>query len=260
MMTFFRREARAAGPGASVARAVRLRRQQALARQPMRFSAARVALALGTAFCLTVLLCIHLIPDRVALRLGDVADREITARRTIRYEDTDATARLRQDAVDAVERRYRLLPDAKRDAVEASGAVFDVLRTAGYISDNQDLARVAGEVQRQSGFRLPANAVILPLAKAPQKTRDRLVAIVADVVGRAMDAPLRDDGGDLLGARAALGTDPALAAVPTALRGPVLAVCRESLTPNRRFDARETTAARAEASGSVGRNRSGSLP
>ncbi|MFM7321171.1 MAG: hypothetical protein ACKO5K_06565, partial [Armatimonadota bacterium] len=252
-MLSFRREARSAGTGASLARVARLRRHQALARRPLRFSPARVALALGTALCLTFLLCIHLIPDRVALRLGDIADREITARRTIRYEDTDATTRLRQDAVDAVERRYRLLPDAKRDAVEASGSVFDVLRTSGYISDNQDLARVAGEIQRQSGFRLPANAVVMPLAKAPQKVRDRLVSVVANVVGRAMDAPLRDDGGDLLAARAALVSDPALAAVPSTLRAAVVAVCRESLTPNRRFDARETAAARAEAAATVAR-------
>ena len=74
-----------------------VRRKQG-AQAPEMLPLRRILLPIVTSVCLAVLLCIHLLPNRVSLRLGDVSDHEILAQRTVRYEDTEATERLRRDA------------------------------------------------------------------------------------------------------------------------------------------------------------------
>ena len=210
-------------------------------------------MALGTGLVLTLLLCIHLIPNRVSLRLGDIADKEVIAQRTVRYEDTEATTRMRRDAVAMVERRYQLLPDARREAVDSATTVFDVLRLSSGVYDDQDLARVTGDIERQSGLRLSPKNVVRPLASASAKTRASLRELVSGVVGRAMESPLRDDPEELMSARDRVEADTALLAVPANLRGAVARLCSEAISPNRRYDSRETERAQAEAAASVPR-------
>lgn len=229
------------------------RRAAAAAPNALHISVPRLLLAVGTTVFLTVLLCIHLFPNRVSLRRGDIADREIVAPRTIRYEDTEATTRLRRDAVAMVERHYELLPEARRNAVDSATTVFDVLRTSGGAYDDQDLIRIVGEVERQSGLRLPGRTVVAPLIAADPALRAKLREQAAAVVGRAMDAPLRDDPTELAAARAALQRDPSFALVPERLQEAMRRLCAAALAPNRRYDARETERAQSDALAAVPR-------
>ena len=79
-------------------------------------SLSRIALLVGTILLLSSLLCVHFWPNRITLRLGDIADKTITAQRTVRYEDTAATQLLRADAARQTERRYEQIPDATAQA------------------------------------------------------------------------------------------------------------------------------------------------
>jgi putative nucleotidyltransferase with HDIG domain len=239
--------------GVSTSRLASLRRRSLGSTPTRRVSLPRLTMALVTGLILTLLLCIHLIPNRVSLRLGDFADKEVIAQRTVRYEDTDATNRMRRDAVALVERRYELIPDARRDAVDSATTVFDVIRLSSGVYDVQDLARVTGEIERQSGLRLSGPLVVKPLAAASAKTRASLRDLAAAVVGRAMDAPLRDDPEELMAAREIVERDSALMVVPASVRPAVARLCSEAVSPNRRFDARATERAQAEAAASVPR-------
>src|SRR5947209_6078879 len=66
-------------------------------------SPARVGLGFGTAALLSLLLCIHLLPNRVSLRLGDISDQLIVAPRAVDYEDTAETQERRDDAAAQVQ-------------------------------------------------------------------------------------------------------------------------------------------------------------
>jgi cyclic-di-AMP phosphodiesterase PgpH len=210
-----------------------------------RIAPVRLLLALGTVVVLSLLLCIHLIPNRVAVTLGSLAQSDVTAQRTARYEDTEATRRLRDEAVAAVEKRYQLIPDAKRNAQEAVKTVFDAI--ANPIRGHAELS----DIRTQSGLSLAQPTVDTLSTTAPegfQKARE-----VADkLVTRAMEAPLHDDeANDLRQARRALLADPVLLELPENLRAPVAQVCSEALSDNHHFDARATQQAKDEAESSV---------
>lgn len=213
---------------------------------PMR----RILLPVVTAVCLAVLLCIHLLPNRVALRLGDVADHEILAQRTVRFEDTEATARLRRDAIMAVDKQYVLLSGARRGAIDAAAAVFDAVANA----PSADAAGLlSAEIERQSGVRLTDPATLTALKSASGASLAVARRVVETVVGRMMDLPLRDDTGEVETARRTAMDAPELKSLSEPLRTAVAKVCAAALSANRRYDSRETDRLRTEAGTAVSR-------
>jgi len=206
----------------------------------------RLTLALGTAILLSLLLCIHLRPNRVAANLGDIARRDIPAPRTVRYEDTEATRRLRADAMNAVGASYQLIPDAKRNAMDAVHTVFEAIR-----NPIQERAQL-DDIQRQSGLRL-TQPTLDGLIAAPPETLFSARRVAERLTGSLMDSPIRDNTGDLAAVRRAAAADAALLEIPEKYRASVAAVCAAALTNNQHFDERATNQAREEAEASVPR-------
>lgn len=211
-----------------------------------RVAPVRLLLALGTTAVLALLLCIHLLPNRVSVSLGAIAKQEVIAPRTARYEDTEATRRLRDEAMNSVEKRYQLIPDALQNIQESVKTVFEAIENP--IRDTPDV----NDIRRQSGLSV-TTATVEALKTQPKELQEKAQEVAGRLVTRTMEGSLRDDTNDLLIARRSLVADPILLDLPENLRAPVAAICSEALTNNKHFDARATQQARDEAESSVQR-------
>ena len=211
-----------------------------------RIAPVRLFLALGTAVVLSFLLCIHLLPNRVSLQLEAVAREDLTAPRTARYEDTEATRRLREEAIGDVEKRYQLIPDARRNSQEAIRTVFDAIATP--VRDHPELE----DIRRQSGISLTQPTLDV-LSSLPDEALQKARTVADKLITRTMEGSLRDDTNDLEIARRGLVADPILLDLPENVRAPVAALCSEALTENRHYDSRATQRARDEAESAVTR-------
>ena len=216
---------------------------------------ARWGIAVGTAALLTTLLCLHLWSNRVSLRLGDIAASDVVAQRTVRYEDTAATAQLRSAALSGVGRRYELIPDAAQNAAETARAVFDVagrwanLPAGDAPSSTVPAGNEAAQAHVQSALeetrRLGAAAVtkdtVAYLFRLSPADRADIRAAASTLTERLMASPITDDSG-LAIARRGVETDPDVVKFfPDPARRRVIArVIAASLVPNRRFDMRGT--------------------
>lgn len=206
----------------------------------------RLFLALGTTALLSLLLCIHLLPNRVSVSVGDTVQQEVTASRTVRYEDTEATRQLRDRAIADVAKRYQLIPDAQKNAQEAVRTVFEAIENP--IRDTPDI----NDIRRQSGLSV-STATVDALRTATPELRTKAREVADKLVVRTMSGNLHDDTNDLEIARRSLVADPILLDLPEALRAPVAAVCAEGLSHNLHYDSRATQQDRDKAELSVPR-------
>jgi membrane-associated HD superfamily phosphohydrolase len=218
----------------------------------LRIRPARVGLALGTTLVLSLLLCIHLLPNRVSLKVGDVSDRLIIAQRTVRYEDTAETKQRREDAAAQVPEQFDLKADAGVLAQDVVREVFDAVERAKtrFASGTDSSLAAADDVRQSSGLSglRPALAALL---KQPPPARDAAKRAALDLVERAMARQVTNQEGALVRARAALPDDPALGRVPAALRPSVVAVAGAALAPNQIFNPERTRRERQDAMGAV---------
>lgn len=213
----------------------------------------RISLAIITSALLTALLCLHLWPNRVAFNIGDIADKDIIAQRTVRYEDTAATNELRNAATYGVGRRYDPLPDAPKSAVETTKYVFDIAgRWAILPADpvptdaktginSVRLASALDEIHRQGAVSVKKETVAYLFRLSPSDRADMKVA-AATLTERLMSQSITDENGDLQKMRDSVPTNKDLANLfPNAERRKVVAdIIAASLVPNQRFDARKT--------------------
>lgn len=245
-------------PGGATA-AARRRRLRALVgktlvrREGRPVSAVRVCLGGGTAFILAALLCVHLLPNRVALRLDEVAPRDVLAPRTVRYEDTEATRRLRAEAARQVDKRYSVIENATAEAMDAVSTAFDRIDAAA-ASGVPKLATAyplplslvdrdraaAADVRAVAHIAIPVESVAV-LRKQNSSARALARAVAVQMVGAAMERAITEETGELSDARALLTRSDDLKRLPTPeVRRAVAVLAGAALFPNRRLDRKET--------------------
>jgi cyclic-di-AMP phosphodiesterase PgpH len=185
---------------------------------PVSLHPARAALTGVTTVLLCVLLCIHLWPNRVSLQLGDIARKEILAQRTVRFEDTEATRRAREDAARQAS-RYSAVSDA-------TGLALQSLRDAFH------------------GSPL--------LGMLPGEARTRALTLAEKLVTEGMKKAIRDSPNELPAAREALRDAPELTALSNrSVREAVTQAASDALGWNLRLDTEETRRASQEAQAQV---------
>jgi putative nucleotidyltransferase with HDIG domain len=233
---------------------------------------ARTGLFVGITLVLAFLLCVHLIPNHVNWRIGDPADREITAQRTVRYEDTTATRRMREDAVRQVEVKYDAIPGATSAAREAINVIFDrvedgarrrattsntplvPLASGAKPTQNRDTAlatEIADEIRRETTLNvMPEEIQILLKRTAAERRKARDLS--ERLVERAMSRAITEDTTDLADARTLLtASDDLKALTPKEFRETVASLAGAALTPTRRVNQKETDRERAAARASI---------
>lgn len=217
-------------------------------------SPARVGLGVGTWVLLSFLLCIHLWPSRVSLRIGDIAPEEIVARRTVRYEDTEQTRQRREEAAAQVPPRYEMRPEALGAARESVRAAYETIERAAAGPYPIKAPLVAENIRRTLGISLPP-PLVADLLELTPRARQAAREVSLQLVEDAMSRPVTDQPGDLERARREIGRSPALESIPLPQRAVVAAVARAALLPNQVYDEAGTRDLRARARAGVSTER-----
>lgn len=162
----------------------------------LRINFQRTGLAVATVVVLSLLLSIHLLPDRISLVPGDTAPEDVRAHRSVRYVDTYETSRQRNEAAAVVSSVYDRVHDAANQSLRALNIVYDTVygvRTNAALSNaDQKAASARQEVKERVGIEIPFQALLV-LVGAPE---DRLVDVrnvTVALVKENMARDLRND-------------------------------------------------------------------
>ena len=213
---------------------------------PERFN---IVLGIAVTIALTALLCAHLLPNRTNLKLGETATSDVVAQRTVRYEDTELTSRLRREAADDIDEVFVVQSDAAKQAEEALQAVFSIVETA----DRDAEKVIVADVERATGLALSYKKVLEPLLSADRAGRTAALNVASAVLNRVMITPIHDTQDDIAVAKRDAAAAMAIDTLPEQLRSPVRMILQGLITPNRILDRMETTRRRADAQSRIPR-------
>ncbi|MDI6829352.1 MAG: HD domain-containing protein, partial [Armatimonadota bacterium] len=149
---------------------------------------------------LSVLLSMHLLPEKVSLQVGDISNEEIRAHKTVRYIDTVATERLRQEAATKADKVYTIVPKAASETGEAFAQIMDVLKRARLdptlYSDEARIAYVNHNLRQdlRESVNLDALRVLLT---ADARTFDRIESYAIPLIRQVVDREIRDIPNDV---------------------------------------------------------------
>lgn len=155
--------------------------------------AGRVALAVVTTLLLSALLSLHLLPDKVSLRVGDVSTEEVKAARTVQYDDREATRQLAEDSAARVDPVYVPVPYASAEVDHAVSDTYSLLRRDRLLG-NHNPARAAQELRQEVGT-VVSPALLAPLLRpnAGPYHLEQAERITHQVVHDAMSQVLREN-------------------------------------------------------------------
>lgn len=232
---------------------LRLRRGLSQRRTPagtppssLRPNGRKALLLLLTVGGLSALMSVHLHPDRVALRPGDISPRELRAGRSADYLDSAKTARLQQAARESVPPAYTIDEGASISADRIVDQTFEQMKAERAPLEHRILrSSLLQKAIAASQF----NSTLSPsamrrLLRVPPAVFQNLHDTTLRLVDLAMDREIRDTGSDLKQARLALDES-----ISDTLPGHddqaiVQTVADLALRPNRLFDKRRTEAIR----------------
>jgi len=206
----------------------------------------RVALLLGTIAVLSALLSLHLLPDKVALRAGEISAQDVRALRTVRYLDDGATNSLRAAAAAQVEPVY----SSAHAASEADETITDAYqRLRRDQMTRTDPLHASAELRREVGLLIDPS-VLAPLisSRVGAYHLDQAERLTHQAVHDVMDREIRDDHpADLAEARTAVAASLSASMLPRTHLPAVLAIARAVVQPNRLLDKAKTAGAVASA-------------
>ena len=205
----------------------------------------RPALAFATIIVLSFLLSMHLLPDKLSTHIGDISPSEIRAHRTVRYEDSVETERLRIEAAGRTERVYRVVGRASSDAVASLTNVYDVLRRARINPSLGSLDAKADFVSRSLPLELSRDDT-RPLLALDQRTFDRAETFSRQIMAEVMSREIRDED-DVRTVRADYRRRLDTLLGRTKYSTAAAQIGGIIITPNRIFDAAATRAAQERA-------------
>ncbi|MDE2127496.1 MAG: HDIG domain-containing protein [Armatimonadetes bacterium] len=188
---------------------------------------------------------VNLLPDRVALRLGEVSPRDIRAPRTVVYIDSVATGRLQQAA------RLDTRPVYETDSDAQSASLATVQEAFGSLAP---MRTAAGP--RARGKPLPASLAFLGagavshLLSMPSSDFAHLRAVTQRVVQHAMNGDIRQGTHDLQDADTVAAAS-AAQALPPADAAIASRIAARAIRPERTIDPERTEQARDAAERAV---------
>ena len=211
----------------------------------MRVSLPRVGLAAATIVLLSVLLSIHMLPNRVTLKVGDVSPENIIAQRTARYIDAEETELRRAQAAASAGRVYDPVPNAADQAVKVLKTILTtaigVRDTAGRQSAEQKTARVRERIGPLLGTLVSDRTIEYLLTTDSAGLRE-IEENALRIVSSAMTNEIREDPADLRKARRSV-MEQARTLVPDPARAAVIGeLARCAIRPNQVYNEQRTLA------------------
>ncbi len=209
----------------------------------------RITLGLLTSLVLTAVTVLHLVPDKVSLRLGEVSPKEVRAPRAARYNDSAATERLRQQLLSTVSPEFEVDPYATPGAEAAVSQVFarlDGFRgQMGILAMRERLRRLRHEVVGELGITLSEGAT-RAIVDADGQTLQALSLSTRDLLLQVMKRPggIRDGTTDIQEAMEEITTLSTRLTARPELREVSRAVAHYALRPTLFYSREKTEQAR----------------
>lgn len=214
----------------------------------------RTGLAVATIVVLSLLLCIHLLPDRVSLAPGDIAPEDITANRSVRYLDTYEFHRRQAEAATQVDKVYDRVPYALDQSLHELNRMFDAIASVRGDPKLPTMelksAHARELIKSQLGMEIPFQSALV-LVRAPESVLRDVQNATASLVRETMSGELHDDVMEMpkVGARLAGAAENALGTTKYAAAAAELA--KAAVRPNMIFNYEKTAAERERAIGAV---------
>ncbi len=211
----------------------------------------KIGLLFTAIVLLSLLTSVHLLPDKISLRLGDTSNTEVRAGRSVRYVNSAETANQRQIARQRVSPVYDVEDSVNANAHRIVQEFFDRVeqeRSSGNRSAAAKKQAVA-ELKSRTGVPYTDDQFKYLLTISPS-----ILQIIRDtstrLVDEAMDREIREGTHDLdhakqdiiNGAHAALSAQNAAVLIP---------ISQLALRPNRIYNRRKTDALRDAAARAV---------
>jgi len=202
-------------------------------------------LAAATIVLLSVLLSIHMLPNRVTLKVGDVSPENIIAQRTARYIDAEETELRRAQAAASAGRVYDPVPNAADQAVKVLKTILTtaigVRDTAGRLSVEQKTARVRERIGPLLGTLVSDRTIEYLLTTDSAGLRE-IEENALRIVSSAMTNEIREDPADLRKARRSV-MEQARTLVPDPAGAAVIGeLARCAIRPNQVYNEQRTLA------------------
>jgi len=226
----------------------------------------RTGLAIATIVVLSLLLCTHLLPDRVSLRVGDTSPEDIRAFRSTRYLNTYETEKQRREAAAAVGNVYDPVPNAMNQSLSDLRGAFEVIASVrndqALPTVEEKVAHAREQVKKQLGVETPPRSLAV-LVRAPEALLGDVREVTARLVRETMSADLRDAIPEILKAHARITSAAEDALGRTRYSTAAADLAKAVVRPNRILDYARTAAEKERAAAVVkpvyGYTRSGEL-
>jgi putative nucleotidyltransferase with HDIG domain len=200
-----------------------------------------------TAF-LTALFASPMVPDRVPLRVGEVADRDIRARESAQYYSEIETAAAREAAAQRVPLQYDDDTRAANDAFQALIGIFNIIGAAREADTGAPMAKRVATTLKALGPDTRLTAPSIETALRAPKTDFEHIRMRAEVLlNKAMSADIRNDAASLREARRKIAESAAVSGLEPGAARLVTEAVQSVVRPNRVYSEVRTEAARAEA-------------
>ena len=210
----------------------------------------RTGLAVVTVAILSVLLSIHLLPNKVSLKLGDISTEEIRACRTATYRDSSDTELRRAQAAASVGRQYDPVPNASDQAIGALKTIFHTVEDLRTAKANVTAPEAVGKIREKLGNLLGkhiSDESFTMILTVDPKTLREIEDSSLQILSAAMGKEIRDDPVMMRDARKAIVADVRKLLGDSVLTTVVSEVAQDSLRANQVYS-EERTLARQEKS------------
>jgi cyclic-di-AMP phosphodiesterase PgpH len=160
------------------------------------FDFTRIGLGVGTAIILSILLCLHLLPDKISLKIGDIAPEDVRAHRTVTYRDSVETEHLRETEMAKIDDVYVENRHAADEAVGALQSMFGAIETA---RDNRSLRGIDAKARYvRSLIRTDvSHASFSEMISASTRDLKSMEDLGERLIRGEYDHTIRSDGKDL---------------------------------------------------------------
>lgn len=207
----------------------------------------RAGAALFLFLAATLLLSFRFYPERVNLKVGQVAPRTIKAPRTVVFEDKVRTEELRREAASRVPRMYDLDPRVVDSIITETG---EIIKAVARVAGDQSADAQAKEAALREALPFPlADGVIKALVRTPPAKLDRLGRELGGIIQQVMADGVRQE--DLVAAKKAAAERIEFLSAEPAEKALARAIVQHTLRPNKFYNAARTELLQQEAAEAV---------
>lgn len=203
----------------------------------------RTGLAFATIAILSVLLSIHMLPSRVALRVGDICPEDIIAPRTAQYVDVAETELRKTQAAAGVGKVYDVMTGAADQAIGALKTVFATIESVRKNYSSQPVAAKVARIRKRLGTSIGSrisDSTFVSLLGLDAGTLREIEDDSLRIVSAAMGREVHDDPADIRAAGKEVAVEAQRLLKDTRKAMLVGEIARDSLRPNRIYDPGQT--------------------